>query len=382
MPTRSPWWASLARPWTSLVLPLALVAAILVADELEGPKTAYVGVLVAVPMLSAVFGSPLTAVVTGASALVAAGLYGLQADDGQVTAQLARLVVIAVLTVFAAGAAGQRLRSERRLVRASQVVAAMTDAVIRPLPPRVGGLEVTARYVGADAEAGVGGDFYEVLDTRFGVRVVLGDVRGKGLAAVRLANYTLGAFRDAARREADLREVVRALEVLVATEGGAEDFVTAVVLEVSPAGVRGVTCGHPQPQVLAGVGAREGTLPVDVPLGLGAGTVAPRPLRLGGPVRPHALLLHSDGVTEARARDGSFLDLPAALRPTAPLPGDVVLDSLLAAVRSHAAGRLRDDVAMLWLEVPRGPGAGEPGEEAGAAAERAVPSQPAADARS
>jgi hypothetical protein len=38
-----------------VVLPLLVVVVILVADKLEGPKTAYVGVLAVVPMLAAVF---------------------------------------------------------------------------------------------------------------------------------------------------------------------------------------------------------------------------------------------------------------------------------------------------------------------------------------
>ena len=109
------------------------------------------------------------------------------------------------------------------------------------------------------------------------MRVVLGDVRGKGLSAVRMANYVLGAFRDAARREASLTDVVDALDGLVATEGGPEDFVTAVVLEVRAARCSASACGHPQPWLLDDGDPREARLPVDVPLGLGAGRVCPPP---------------------------------------------------------------------------------------------------------
>ena len=39
-----------------VALPVLLVALILIADALEGPKTAYVGVLAVVPMFSAILG--------------------------------------------------------------------------------------------------------------------------------------------------------------------------------------------------------------------------------------------------------------------------------------------------------------------------------------
>jgi sigma-B regulation protein RsbU (phosphoserine phosphatase) len=50
-------------------------------------------------------------------------------------------------------------------------------------------------YHSAAEQAAVGGDLYEVLDSPWGVRLLVGDVRGKGLDAVRLANRVLGCFR-------------------------------------------------------------------------------------------------------------------------------------------------------------------------------------------
>jgi hypothetical protein len=52
----------------------------------------------------------------------------------------------------------------------------------------------------AAEQAAVGGDLYEVLDSPWGVRLLVGDVRGKGLDAVRLANRVLGCFRALAGR--------------------------------------------------------------------------------------------------------------------------------------------------------------------------------------
>ena len=335
------------RPVMAVGLPMILIATVLLADALEGPKTAFVGVLVAAPMLSAVSGGPRTVVAVGTVALFCAAVFGVLSEDGWVVAQATRLVVIGLFTGIAALGAAERVRSETRLEQADRVVAAVTQAIIRPLPHRLGGVGLASRYIGADAEAHVGGDFYEVLDTGYGVRVLVGDVRGKGLSAVRMANYVLGAFRASARREPSLEAVVQALDLIVQTEGGAEDFVTALVLEVQDGAVHGVSCGHPQPIVVDDLPPRESELPVDVPLGLGAGTVAAAAM-VG---LPSGLLLHSDGLTEARRPGGPFIDPYAVLRELSGARGEQLLTGVVDAVRAHVGGALRDDVALLWLDL-------------------------------
>ena len=55
-----------------------------------------------------------------------------------------------------------------------------------------------ARYRSAAREASVGGDLYEIMPTSHGIRVTIGDVRGKGLDAILLARYVLSAFRRSA----------------------------------------------------------------------------------------------------------------------------------------------------------------------------------------
>lgn len=347
MPAATTPLLGLTRPWLSVGLPLALVATILLADHLEGPKTAFVGVLMVAPMLSAVFGTPATVALVGAITFGSAAVFGWSAHDGQVAAQITRLVIIAVFVGVAGVVAAARVRGEARLARADRIVTAVTEAIIRPLPSQVGGVRLASRYLGADAEAHVGGDFYEVLRTDHGVRVLIGDVRGKGLSAVRMANYVLGAFRDAARREPRLEDVVDALDGIVATEGESEDFVTALLLEVRDGRVHGVTCGHPQPQLGRADRFVEAELPVDVPLGLGAGAVPTRPM----PNWTTSLLLHSDGLTEARDPSGTFIDLQAVLDPLAAVHGEQLLSAVVGAVRQHVGRTLRDDVALLWVDV-------------------------------
>jgi hypothetical protein len=55
------------------------------------------------------------------------------------------------------------------------------------------------------------------------VRLLVGDVRGKGLDAVRLAGVVLGSFRDAAQNRPDLSQVTAALDRSVTRAIGPED---------------------------------------------------------------------------------------------------------------------------------------------------------------
>lgn len=117
--------------WISgVVAPLILIALILEADVLEGPKTAYVGVLSVVPMLSAVFGTPLMTVIVSVITLSSAYLFGLTASDGNVAAQNVRLVIIAIISVIAVIASITRRKMQRELTEA-QVAAARSEIMER-----------------------------------------------------------------------------------------------------------------------------------------------------------------------------------------------------------------------------------------------------------
>lgn len=84
--------------------------------------------------------------------------------------------------------------------------------MLRPLPYHWGGLDWSAVYVTADHVARVGGDFYDLQPSRYGTRVILGDVQGKGLGAVAASAVLLGTFREAGYHEGRLRDVARRLE--------------------------------------------------------------------------------------------------------------------------------------------------------------------------
>ena len=87
---------------------------------------------------------------------------------------------------------------------------------------------LASRYLSASAEARVGG-LLEVVADGPCPRWLVGDTRGTGLPAVRLASAAATSFRHGcACPGLPLLEVGRAVDFSVARAAGEEDFVTAV----------------------------------------------------------------------------------------------------------------------------------------------------------
>ncbi|MGZ4618411.1 MAG: PP2C family protein-serine/threonine phosphatase [Frankiaceae bacterium] len=239
------------------------------------------------------------------------------------TASLTIATVIAVVAVTAVSAVGAVLssRRNRKLAEVTTVAEVAQRALLRPLPGRAGPLELGFVYLAATAETRVGGDLYEVARTPYGIRLIMGDVRGKGLGAVEVAADILGAFREAAHDVYALAEVARRLDATLSRrEEPHEEFVTAVLVEIDP-GVSGVTiynCGHPPPILLtpggAGEQGRRKVTIADVPVPAPPLGLMPLGDCSGGgrklPFNPgDELLAYTDGVTEARDSRREFYPL-------------------------------------------------------------------------
>lgn len=235
-----------------------------------------------------------------------------------------------------------------RLAEVTLVAEAAQRAILAPPPSRSGPLTLSARYLSAAVEAQVGGDLYEVVPSATSSRLLVGDVRGKGLGAVRTATVVLGAFRSAAADSDDVAAVARDVDRrIVPYLADAEDFVTAVVVAVEHDGCfRVASCGHPPPYLLRPCGHVE-PLAVEPtrPLGLGADPVTAEGRLLPG----ERLLLFTDGLIEARTPDGDFVDPAPFLPAVGAAPFDTALDPLLASLREAAGHALDDDLALLLV---------------------------------
>lgn len=234
-----------------------------------------------------------------------------------------------------------------RLAEVSRVADAAQRAILAAPPAKVGPVALAARYTSAAAEALVGGDLYETVGRTGAVRMLIGDVRGKGLTAVRTATIVLGEFRASAADLDDLRDVARQMDRRVRAYLGDEDFVTALLLEVRDDGTFTVaSCGHP-PALLARSGAITAVdTPPTLPLGLGAD-----PALVTGRLRTgDRLLLYTDGFLEARDPQRRFVDLMALVQPLTGGRLEHVLDDVLDQLHRVVGSHLGDDLALLVAE--------------------------------
>ncbi|WP_395110536.1 PP2C family protein-serine/threonine phosphatase [Actinomadura sp. SCN-SB] len=343
-----------------MLVPLSALALIGALDLLLPDPTTLMALLAVVPATAVLrpAGTRLLAVVTLATLGVAAPLGVLHWAERPVavtTSLLGTVVTTAMVWV-----------AFRRLERGvdvqdglRRVAEAAQRAVLRPVPRRVGPVDAVVRYLAADAQASVGGDLYGIVDSPYGIRMIMGDAMGKGLGAVEKAADVLGAFRGLAWNEVTLAGVAERLDAFLAAQEGEEGFVTAVLVEIPAGGggARVVNCGHPPPLVLSGGAVTCAEPP-------GAGCAPPLGLHrvVGGPdpvdavfevplVPGDRLLLYTDGVSEARDADGRFFPLIEHVCAAHDSDLEALPAALEAGLRAHVGGRLRDDAAMLLIRL-------------------------------
>ncbi|MGW4381250.1 PP2C family protein-serine/threonine phosphatase [Kitasatospora sp. NPDC004531] len=346
---RTPAWAR--------VLPVLLLVADLALEEAV-PRSVSAGFLLTVfPVVVAFSAGPVAvACVTGLTVGLQA-LLALRSGHLHEQHHLWTYLATALAGLMGAGLSTQRRSQARRLARIQAVADTLQHTVLHPVPTRVGGLRAAGLYRPAEADVGIGGDLYDVCETRHGTRILLGDVRGKGLEAVRTVADVIGAFRIAAHETADLGELAAQLDRQVrrAAErlGDGELFVTAVLLQHDRLTGRFelVNRGHLAPLVVGPGTVATVRCAEDLPLGLGHLGAGPTPEPTPVPLPPgHSLLLHTDGVTEARDGDGAFYPLTARLGTLPITDPDTLVAFLDQDVRRHA-GALSDDVAVLALRA-------------------------------
>lgn len=255
---------------------------------------------------------------------------------------VARRCALAVETAHAFREQSGRLADVTRIAETAQL------AILSPPPAQIGPVGLAARYVSAAAEARVGGDLYEVVARPGAVRLLIGDVRGKGLSAVRTATVVLGEFRATAADIDDLVDVAvqidRRLRPYLADD---EDFVTALLAEILDDGSFSIAaCGHPAALVATAAGVTTVETSPTLPLGLGA-----EPVLVTGRLSPgDRLLLYTDGVIEARDANGEFVDVVPLIDPLRTSELGDVLDAVLTALHDAVGQDLGDDVALLVAE--------------------------------
>lgn len=260
----------------------------------------------------------------------------------------------------------RRKRAEAESAESELLAATLQRMLAPPQMPAVPGLEL-ASHLRTVGPRQIGGDFYDVFALPGGRwAFVMGDVCGKGAEAASLTALIRYTVRAQALHDPAPVAVLSALNriLLSAPAEGRPGFCTAMygLLEREPASgpeaERGFglvlgSGGHPCAYLLRAGGAVESVRPVGGMLvgALAEATFAERGARLGP---GDALLLYTDGLTEARAADGSLFgeDGLAGFLAAHTGRGAAALTEAIIALLNDLGSAVCDDVAVVALAVP------------------------------
>ncbi|MBT2390762.1 serine/threonine-protein phosphatase [Streptomyces sp. ISL-1] len=364
--------ADLWQPWQPshalLVIPLAFIVAITLVDVLAPPYIHLGPLLVAAPAITASFAGPWLTGLVGALAVAAQAIIATLRDRDELFSanhqvQIAALAVISVLLVYFCRT---RERRVRELDQVRSVSEATQRVVLRPLPHRMGPLRIASLYLAAEDEAQIGGDLYAATRTTNGARLIIGDVRGKGLSSISDASVLMGAFREAAYRCATLLELAATLEDSICrhlaehvehpprseADEVHEHFITAVMLDIPDEDplTEMTICGHPPPLLLHKDSVSVLHSHPQPPLGICDLPRAGFTLDAFTFEDDDTLLLYTDGVIEARAPDGSFYPLVERVAQWTGSGPEALLHHIRDDLIAHVGGRLGDDAAMVVIQ--------------------------------
>ncbi|WP_370247832.1 SpoIIE family protein phosphatase [Nocardioides sp.] len=199
---------------------------------------------------------------------------------------------------------------DEALVRRSgeqRVVAETLARTVRERVPRglvealaARGIEIAAASRPA-ARVGLGGDWWDVVDSPAGTVLVVGDVAGHGAAAASAMALVSTALRAYLHEGHDPVAALARLDTLIAA-GLDVPLVSVVVARLAPAGatdVDVVVAGHPAPwRVPTAPGLAPHAVPVPVGRLVGLGEGADRAAVRVRLEPGDCLVLHSDGLTE------------------------------------------------------------------------------------
>ena len=281
------------------------------------------------------------------------------------------------LLVIALGAAGamiagllayrttRRNREHLEYVEASrdrehEIAHVLQQSLLPARIPDVPGLTVQARFRPVGEGVEMGGDFYDVFETRDGLAVVVGDVCGKGPSAARLTALCRNTIRALALEDEPprLSGVLSALNrAIVRADGEPGQFCTVAMamLRRQPdgqVGVEIVSGGHPPVLIRRTGGTVEAIERLGGLVGIDQDATFASEQRMLA--EGDVLVLYTDGVIDARSagnvlgEDGLRDVVGAADTP------DAIVEQVDAAVMASSRGAPPDDVALVVVQVSSG----------------------------
>jgi PAS domain S-box-containing protein len=254
----------------------------------------------------------------------------------------------------------------------SEIARVLQKSLLPPHLPEIPGVEVGAEYLSVGEASEVGGDFYDLINTvEDGWICAIGDVRGKGVEAASvtaLARYTI---RAVTLKNDGPSEVLAALNEAMLRQLPEDRFCTVACVRLEPqdgsagVGIDVSRAGHPPPLLVRPEGTVEEVGCSGRVLGVfPEAELRDTSLRL---MPGEALVLYTDGVTEARSPDGDFFGEGRLRDLLSSCPGcDAVTFArrVKGAVLDFQEGYQRDDLAVLVLRASEGAAPAERGKHA------------------
>ena len=253
-----------------------------------------------------------------------------------------------MMTVLLAMELIDKVKIRDELVLARELQASLIPAQ----PPQTPSYEIAAFNRIANT---VGGDIYDFVPLADGrMAVLFGDASGHGMAAGLVMAVAHAAFRTQLDVDPNPAAITSSLNRILCRTGGPRAFFSCCYVVLSPDGnYHAVVAGHPpivkidrEGRVSARIG--EGAYPLGVKASMKwqevTGTLAPG----------ERLILHSDGLSEARSASGADFgydraESVASWHPTASSQSTV--DDLVSEWRQFTAGRPpEDDVSIAVIK--------------------------------
>jgi serine phosphatase RsbU (regulator of sigma subunit) len=201
----------------------------------------------------------------------------------------------------------------------------------------------------------IAGDAFDYAVGDRDLQFAIIDGMGHGIGSTVLTGLAIGAYRHARRNGAPILEIHAAIDQALTDYYGDDSFATGIIGKLATAtGRLEWSCaGHPPPLLLRGrkVVAELANEPM-LPFGLGRGT----PALSAADLEPDdAVLLYTDGVTEARTADGELFGLDRLIdllerEAASEQPPEEILRRLVRAVLDYEPGGLRDDATLLLAQ--------------------------------
>jgi serine phosphatase RsbU (regulator of sigma subunit) len=272
-------------------------------------------------------------------------------DANQETVERVELLGVFAGLVVAAAARVSDVPYVRRQGREMSLAAGMQWDLLPPLNTRTPGATIAGLL---EPAYDIAGDAFDYAIGSDALDFAIIDGMGHGIASTLLTGLAVGAYRHARRNGASILDMHDAIDQALTSNYDDDSFATGIVgrLAFGSGRLEWSCAGHPPPLQLRGrkVVAELTNEPV-LPFGLRG-----RPGLSVADLEPgDAVLLYTDGVTEARGADGELFGLDRLTdlleqEAASERPPEEMLRRLVRALLHHQPEGLRDDATLLLVQ--------------------------------